>query len=74
MCYTPLKVKVRGQWYAILGTTTDGYRAVAVENCEQHCLVPCPWIAYKPGVVETIAADGVEEYLAYAIGSSASIA
>ena len=74
MCYTPLKVKVRGQLYAILGTTVDGYEVVAVEKCEQHGLMPRPWIVYKPDSVETIAADDVEEYLAYAIGSNASIA
>ena len=74
MCYTPLKVKVRGQWYAILGTTRNGYEVVAAEKWEQHGLVPRPWIAYKPETVETIAADDVEEYLAYAIGSNASIA
>lgn len=73
MCYTPLKVKVHGRLYAILGRTTGGYEVVAIEECEQHGLMPRPWIAYKPETVETIAADDVEEYLAYAVGNSPSI-
>ena len=72
MSYTNLKLKAKsdGKWYAILGQTGNGgYRVVALDNVDQHGLVPRPWISYPPETVTIVNEGDVEKLLAYSLVS-----
>ena len=80
MSYVNLKLRLKkdGKLYAILGTTgldklsredrpNGGYRVTPMDEVEQHGLVPCPWLEYRPETVRVVNEGEVESFLAYSV-------